>query len=53
MSLRPDQRRIGSGTVVALGIVGAAIALLALGRAVGWDPTLADAWRHSVAAPVL
>src|SRR6516225_7928157 len=48
MSLCPDQRSIGSGTVVALGIVGAAIALLALGRVVGWDPT----WRTLGVTPL-
>src|SRR5258708_38690142 len=39
MSSSRHVRSIGSGTVVALGIVGAAVALLALGRLVGWDPT--------------
>ena len=48
MSLGPDQRSIGSGTVVALGIVGAAIALLAVGRVVGWDPT----WRAFGVTPL-
>ena len=41
-------RNIGSGTVVALGIVGAAVALLALGRVVGWDPT----WRAFGVTPL-
>ena len=48
MSLSPNQRGIGSGTVVALGIVSAAIALLALGRVVGWDPT----WRAFGVTPL-
>jgi hypothetical protein len=41
-------RSIGSGTVVTLGIAGAAIALLALGRFVGWDPT----WRAFGVTPL-
>jgi hypothetical protein len=41
-------RRIGSGTVAALGIVGAVVALLALGRVVGWDPT----WRAFGVTPL-
>src|SRR5262249_44820559 len=41
-------RSIGSGTVVTLGIAGAAIALLALGRFVGWDPT----WRALGVTPL-
>jgi hypothetical protein len=41
-------RRIGSGTVVALGMLGAAIALLAVGRGVGWDPT----WRAFGVTPL-
>src|SRR3974390_255683 len=41
-------RSIGSGTVVTLGVVGAAIALLALGRFVGWDPT----WRALGVTPL-
>jgi hypothetical protein len=48
MSLGPDQRSIGSGTVVALGMLGAAIAILALGRIVGWDPT----WRTLGVTPL-
>jgi hypothetical protein len=40
--------RIGSGTVVALGVAGVAIALLALGRVVGWDPT----WRAFGVTPL-
>jgi hypothetical protein len=39
---------IGSGTVVTLGIVGAAVALLELGRVVGWDPT----WRAFGVTPL-
>jgi hypothetical protein len=39
---------IGSGTVVALGILGAAIALLALGRVIGWDST----WRAFGVTPL-
>ena len=41
-------RSIGSGTVVTLGVAGAAIALLALGRFVGWDPT----WRALGVTPL-
>jgi hypothetical protein len=41
-------RGIGSGAVVTLGIAGAAIALLALGRFVGWDPT----WRALGVTPL-
>jgi hypothetical protein len=41
-------RSIGSGTVVALGIVGIAITLLAFGRVVGWDP----AWRAFGVTPL-
>jgi hypothetical protein len=41
-------RSIGSGTVVTLGMAGAAIALLALGRFVGWDPT----WRALGVTPL-
>jgi hypothetical protein len=48
MSSNRHVRTIGSGTVVALGIVGAAIALLALGRVVGWDPT----WRAFGVTPL-
>ena len=40
--------RIGSGMVVALGVVGLAIALLAFGRIVGWDPT----WRAFGVTPL-
>jgi len=39
---------VGSGTVVALGIVGAAVALLALGHVIGWDPT----WRAFGVTPL-
>jgi hypothetical protein len=41
-------RHIGSGTVVALGLVIAAIVLLALGRVVGWDAT----WRAFGVTPL-
>ena len=41
-------RSIGSGTVVALGLVVTAIVLLALGRVVGWDPT----WRAFGVTPL-
>jgi hypothetical protein len=41
-------RRIGSGTVIALGLAGAAVAFLALGRVVGWDPT----WRAFGVTPL-
>ena len=40
--------RIGSGTVVAVGIIGVAVALLAFGRVVGWDPT----WRAFGVTPL-
>src|SRR6266446_6451263 len=48
MSSSRHIRSIGSGTVVVLGIVGAAAALLALGRVVGWDPT----WRAMGVTPL-
>ena len=48
MSLRRRVRGIGSGTVVALGIIAVAVALLALGRVVGWDPT----WRAFGVTPL-
>ena len=48
MSSSRHMRSIGSGTVVVLGIVGAAVALLALGRVVGWDPT----WRTFGVTPL-
>ena len=48
MSSSRHIRSIGSGTVVMLGIVGAAVALLALGRVVGWDPT----WRTFGVTPL-
>jgi hypothetical protein len=48
MSSSRHVRSIGSGTVVALGIAVAAIALLALGRVVGWDPT----WRAFGVTPL-
>jgi hypothetical protein len=41
-------RAIGSGTVVALGMAGAAITLLAIGRVIGWDPT----WRAFGVTPL-
>ena len=41
-------RSIGSGTVVTLGIAGATIAFLALGRSVGWEPT----WRALGVTPL-
>jgi hypothetical protein len=48
MSSSCHVRSIGSGTVVAVGIVGAAVALLAFGRVVGWDPT----WRAFGVTPL-
>src|SRR6266536_1355058 len=48
MSSRNNLRRIGSGTVVALGIVGTIAALLTLGCFVGWDPT----WRALGVTPL-
>ena len=48
MSSSSDLRRIGSGTVVALGIAGTAVGLLALGRVVGWDET----WRTFGVTPL-
>jgi hypothetical protein len=48
MSSNRHLRRIGSGTVAALGIVGVGVALLALGRVVGWDPT----WRAIGVTPL-
>jgi hypothetical protein len=39
---------IGSGTVVALGIVGAGVSLFALGQVVGWDPI----WRAIGVTPL-
>src|SRR6476660_6383187 len=41
-------RSIGSGTVVALGLVATGLALLALGQVVGWDPT----WRALGVTPL-
>jgi hypothetical protein len=41
-------RNVGSGTVVALGIVGTGVVLLALGHVVGWDPT----WRMLGVTPL-
>lgn len=43
-----DPRRIGSGAVVALGMAVTALALLALGHVVGWDPT----WRTLGVTPL-
>jgi hypothetical protein len=48
MSSSRHIRWMGSGTVVAVGIVGAGVALLALGRVVGWDPT----WRTFGVTPL-
>ena len=48
MSSGRGVRRIGSGTVLALGIVGVAGALLVLGQVVGWDPT----WRALGVTPL-
>lgn len=48
MSSSSHVRSIGSGPVVALGIVGTAVVLLALGRVVGWDPT----WRAFGVTPL-
>jgi hypothetical protein len=48
MSSSRRVRSIGSGTVVVLGIAGAAAALLVIGRVVGWDPT----WRAFGVTPL-
>jgi hypothetical protein len=48
MTSRRHLRRIGSGTVVVLGVVGTAVALLSLGHVVGWDPT----WRAFGVTPL-
>jgi hypothetical protein len=48
MSSDRDARDIGSGTVVAFGLLGTAIVLLGLGGVVGWDP----AWRAFGVTPV-
>ncbi len=48
MSADPDARYIGSGAVVALGLLVTAIVLLALGGVVGWDP----AWRAFGVTPL-
>lgn len=40
--------RVGSGVVVALGLAGAAVALLSLGQVVGWDAT----WRAFGVTPL-
>lgn len=48
MSSRRHTHHIGAGTVVALGVVGTAVALLALGHVVGWDAT----WRAFGVTPL-
>lgn len=48
MSTSSHLRNIGSGAVVALGMVGTGLALLALGHVVGWDPT----WRTLGVTPL-
>src|SRR5258707_4422678 len=48
MSSSRHVRSIGAGTVGALGIVAAAVALLALGRLVGWNQT----WRAFSVTPL-
>jgi hypothetical protein len=48
MSSTRNLRSIGSGTVLALGMVGTAVALLVLGGVVGWDPT----WRAFGVTPL-
>src|SRR2546430_15252507 len=50
MKQRPSgpARKIGSGTVLALGLVALTVALVALGRAVGWDAT----WRAFGVTPL-
>jgi hypothetical protein len=48
MSSGRDERYIGSGTVVAFGLFGTAMILLALGGVVGWDPT----WRAFGVTPL-
>jgi hypothetical protein len=48
MNWSGQPRGLGSGTVVALGVVGTAIALLVLGVVVGWDPT----WRAIGVTPL-
>jgi len=48
MSSTRHRPTIGPGTVVALGLVGAAIVLLVLGRLVEWDPT----WRALGVTPL-
>ena len=48
MSSRHGFRSVGSGTVVALGMLGTAVALLALGRVAGWSPT----WRAFGVTPL-
>lgn len=48
MGLNLRVRNVGSGTVVGLGILGTAAALLALVRVVGWDPT----WRAFGVTPL-
>jgi hypothetical protein len=48
MSSDHDARYIGSGTVVAVGLLGTAVVLLVLGGVVGWDPT----WRAFGVTPL-
>jgi hypothetical protein len=48
MTSNPHVRSIGAGTVVGLGLVGAAVALIALCQVVGWDPT----WRAFGVTPL-
>ena len=48
MSSRHGFRSVGSGTVVALGMLGIAVALLALGRVAGWSPI----WRAFGVTPL-
>jgi hypothetical protein len=48
MNLSRRRCIVGSGTVVAFGMIATAIALLALGRVVGWDP----AWRAFGVTPL-
>jgi len=48
MTLGRYARRIGSGTVLTLGILGLVVALIQLGRVVGWDPT----WRAFAVTPL-
>jgi hypothetical protein len=43
-----QKRRIGSGTALALGLVGVAVALLGLGQVIGWELT----WRAFGVTPL-